>query len=51
MSVDKFHENEAQLYQVISNLKMNDELITMDDSPILLADAITKEFPEVLSAT
>lgn len=51
MSVDKFHENEAQLYQVISNLKMNDEVITMDGSPILLAEAMTKEFPEVLSAT
>ncbi|WP_282040819.1 ABC transporter permease [Winogradskyella flava] len=51
MSVDKFHDNEAQLYQVISNLKMSDEIITLDDSPILLADALTKEFPEVISAT
>jgi ABC-type antimicrobial peptide transport system permease subunit len=51
MSVDKFHENEGQLYQVISNLEMNDEVITLDDSPILLADAITKEFPEVVAAT
>ncbi|EDP71725.1 putative transporter permease protein [Flavobacteriales bacterium ALC-1] len=51
MSVDKFHDNEGQLYQVISNLTMNDEIITLDDSPILLAETITEEFPEVVSAT
>ena len=51
LNVDKFHENEKQLYQVISNLAINDEIITLDDSPLLLADVITKEFPEVVSAT
>ncbi len=51
IGVDKFHKNEAQLYQVISNMTLNDETITLVDSPLLLADAITKEFPEVVSAT
>lgn len=51
MRVDKFHKKEAQLYQVLSNMTLNDETKTLVDSPFLLADAITEEFPEVEAAT
>jgi len=47
MGVDKFHKNEDRLYQVMSNMKLDGEVHTLVDSPILLSDDITKEFPEV----
>ncbi|MFP2995211.1 FtsX-like permease family protein [Spongiivirga sp. MCCC 1A20706] len=51
MRVDKFHKNETQLYQVLSNSVINGEVITRVDSPLLLAENIIEEFPEVESAT
>ena len=50
IGIDKFHENEEQLYQVMSNLHLDDKLLTMTESPLLLSEAITNEFPEVEDA-
>ena len=50
MSVDKFHENEENLYQVITNLPLDNQILTLTDSPLLLSENITKEFPEVEDA-
>ena len=49
--VDKFHKNEAQLYQVLHNSVSNGEIKTRVNSPLLMSENITKEFPEVEAAT
>lgn len=51
LSVDAFHEKKDNIYQVITNLDWDNKIITMENSPLLLADALAKEFPEVKSAT
>ncbi|MEO1013264.1 MAG: ABC transporter permease, partial [Bacteroidota bacterium] len=50
LGFDKFHEKEGQLYQVITNLEMEGQIFTLEDSPFLLPEAITEEFPEVEEA-
>ncbi|MEM9141965.1 MAG: ABC transporter permease [Bacteroidota bacterium] len=50
LGFDKFHEKEGQLYQVITNLEMDGQIFTLEDSPFLLPKAITQEFPEVEEA-
>lgn len=50
MSVDKFHENEKQLYQVMSNMPIDDRILTLENSPFLLPKTIINDFPEVESA-
>lgn len=49
--VDKFHKNESQLYQFMTNMLINNEMITLEDSPLLLAREITNEFADVVAAT
>jgi predicted permease len=47
MSVDKFHANNAQLYQVMTNVPENKSLRTVVDTPGPLAQALSDEFPEI----
>jgi hypothetical protein len=47
MSVDKFHQKDAQLYQVINNLKTPQRILTLDKTPVPLAGSLVKEMPEV----
>lgn len=49
-SFDKFHENEGQLYQLITNLPLDNQLLTLVDSPFLVSENISEEFPEVEGA-
>ncbi len=50
LRMDKFHDNESNLYQVITNLPFGNEILTFEDSPFLLSENIVKEFPEVETA-
>ncbi|WP_177189124.1 ABC transporter permease [Chitinophaga sp. YR573] len=50
ISVNKFHKKDRQLYQVISNLKTPQGIMTMDITPVPLAESLVKEMPEVESA-
>jgi ABC-type antimicrobial peptide transport system permease subunit len=50
ISVNKFHKKDRQLYQVISNLKTSQGIMTMDITPVPLAESLVKEMPEVESA-
>lgn len=50
-SVDKFHAKQEQLYQVLTNLSLDNQVLTLKSSPLLLSENITKEFPEVKEAT
>lgn len=50
LSVDKFHEKDTVLYQVIRNSTHPDGIRTSDDSPALLSKALKEEMPEVEDA-
>ncbi len=47
LSVDKFHEKDKQLYQVMQNFYRPDGMQTLENTPGLLAEALAKEFPEI----
>lgn len=48
LSVDKFHENDARIYQVIKNSKNDDGTIDVNQAtPGVMADLLKREMPEV----
>jgi len=47
LSVDKFHEKDKQLYQVMNNLTTPQSTMTLDMTPVPLSEALVKEMPEV----
>ena len=47
MSIDKFHENNAQLYQVFQNRNTGSDVETIEYTPGPLASTLASEFPEV----
>ena len=50
VSFDRFHENDAQLYQVIENQDYDGEIFTIQHSAGLLAEGISAEIPEIAQA-
>lgn len=46
-SVDKFHEKDAQLYQIFQNYEFPHGVNTWKRTPLLLGNALEKNFPEV----
>ncbi|MES2647234.1 MAG: ABC transporter permease [Bacteroidota bacterium] len=50
INFDKFHKNDAQLFQVMELSKENNELVVHDGTQGLLADAMAKDLPDVTSA-
>jgi len=50
LNVDKFHEKDSQLFQVMQNVKMTKDIITWEATPGPLAEALAEEMPEVESA-
>ena len=51
VGMDKFHEHDARLYQVIEHQQQANEIITMDGSVGVLSEALKEDFPEVEYAT
>ena len=47
LNFDKFHAKDSQLYQVMENAKQGNGIITQPFTPDPLAEALTKEVPEV----
>ncbi len=48
MQVDEFHKSSARLYQVMQNASLDDGgIMTQEQTPDLLADALVKEVPGV----
>lgn len=47
LSVDKFHEKDEQLYQIIRNVSHPDGIKTYGNSPALLANVLASEMPEI----
>lgn len=50
LRVDKFHTQGEQLYQVMHNLDMSQEVMTDHNTPVPLADYLLEELPEVENA-
>lgn len=51
LSIDKFHEKQEQLYQVMTNYKNTDGIKTNSETDGILAEALKEEMPEVEFAT
>ena len=51
MQVDKFHQKDSQLYQIMHNIPRSDGTRTTPNTPGLLARTIGEQFPEVEFAT
>jgi ABC-type antimicrobial peptide transport system permease subunit len=47
LSIDKFHKKDSRLYQVMANFESPQGIQTKKITPIIMADAIAEEFPEV----
>ncbi|MEO0554573.1 MAG: FtsX-like permease family protein [Bacteroidota bacterium] len=47
LSVDKFHANEGRIYQVMSNIPLPGDTLTLSTTPAILAEALVEDFPEV----
>jgi putative ABC transport system permease protein len=47
LSMDRFHEKDSQLFQVMTNEKNSDNLRTIPETPALLARTLKEEMPEV----
>ncbi|MEO1010441.1 MAG: FtsX-like permease family protein [Bacteroidota bacterium] len=47
LSVDKFHENDAKLYQVMQNFQFEGNMETEGETPVPLGEALLEEMPEV----
>ncbi|AHM62864.1 hypothetical protein D770_23095 [Flammeovirgaceae bacterium 311] len=50
LSVDRFHENDSRLYQVLENHKNADGINTLRVTAGLLAESLADEMPEVVHA-
>ena len=50
LSVDKFHEKDSQLYQVMEVGHANNSVAVLENTQGLLAESFVKEFPEVEKA-
>jgi ABC-type antimicrobial peptide transport system permease subunit len=48
MQIDKFHQNNSQLYQVMQNIPLDDgSIMTTEHTPDLLAKSLADQMPEV----
>lgn len=50
LKVDKFHEKDSQLYQVLTNHHTDKDIVTWREAPVPLASALVEEMPEVEDA-
>jgi putative ABC transport system permease protein len=51
LNIDKYHEKDSQLYQVLYNFQTPDGVLTIDQTPGLLAKVFSEEMAEVEFAT
>lgn len=50
LSIDKFHKKDNQLYQVFQNYEFPHGIDTWERTPLLLANALEENFPEIETA-
>jgi ABC-type antimicrobial peptide transport system permease subunit len=51
LNVDKFHENEARLYQVVETPKIDGRRVQNPSTAGLMAETMAQEFPEIETST
>jgi len=51
LNIDKYHKKDSQLYQVLYNLQKPDGILTIEQTPGLLAKALSDEMAEVEYST
>lgn len=51
LQVDRFHQKDSQLYQVLANMKNSNEVRTIPETNVLLARTLKTEMPEVAYAS
>lgn len=47
LSMDKFHENKAKIYQVLTNQTSDVGIDTWEEGPAMLGEALKEEYPEI----
>jgi len=47
MEIDKFNVNDNQLFQVMQNFQLEEEIMTWEYSPYILGASLKESFPEV----
>jgi ABC-type antimicrobial peptide transport system permease subunit len=47
MNVDRFHENDGQLYMVMQNIEISNGIVTLEVGPNSVAQTLVEEMPEV----
>ncbi len=50
LSIDRFHEKDSQLFQVMQNIQTSNSIQTFEGTPGLLARSLAEEMPEVENA-
>lgn len=50
LNIDKFNENDTHLYRVLYNIKLENDILTLETTPSPLAEALKAEMPEVAQA-
>ena len=50
-SIDKFNENDEQLYRVMQNFQAANELMTWEYSPYILGESLVEDLPEIETYT
>jgi putative ABC transport system permease protein len=50
LGVDKFHENDAQFYQVLEHQLHAGKITTIENTSGLLAESLAEEMPEIILA-
>ena len=51
LSMDMFHENSSQIYQVLQNAETTNGIMTFEYTPALLAKTLQERYPEVVAST
>src|SRR5680860_542445 len=51
LSVDKFHENDAHLYQIVETPEIDGRRVQNPSTAGLMAESMAQEFPEIESST
>lgn len=51
LSMDRFHENSSQIYQVLQNAETTNGIMTFEWTPALLAKTLQERYPEVVAST
>ena len=47
LTIDRFHDNESRIYQILTNQHQTSQIVTLSQGPGLLGEALAQERPEI----